>query len=86
MHSSSAIMHLSGDHANCRVQAALGAALGASGHAEFAKLDFQAEEVGRVTYVVLKGVVSSYYKKQLAQACASKITGVIRIDNRIEVE
>jgi osmotically-inducible protein OsmY len=45
------------------------------------KLRFETEE-GRV---VLRGVVKSYYQKQMAQEALRKLDGVERIENELEV-
>jgi osmotically-inducible protein OsmY len=45
------------------------------------KLRFETEQ-GRV---VLRGVVSSYYQKQMAQEALRKLDGVEHIENQLEV-
>ncbi len=45
-------------------------------------LRFEAEQ-GRVT---LKGVVHSFFQKQMAQEALRKIDGVVEIENELEVE
>jgi osmotically-inducible protein OsmY len=45
------------------------------------KLRFEAE-AGRVT---LKGVVNTYFQKQMAQEALRKIDGVTEIENELEV-
>lgn len=42
-------------------------------------IDFQENDV------ILRGVVSTYYQKQLAQELVRKIEGIHQIDNQIEV-
>ncbi len=44
-------------------------------------LRFEAD-AGRVT---LKGTVSSYYQKQLAQEAVRKVSGVASVENQLEV-
>jgi osmotically-inducible protein OsmY len=36
--------------------------------------------------VVLRGTVSSYYHKQMAQEILRRVDGVLRIENRLEVD
>lgn len=36
--------------------------------------------------VVIRGRVSSFYLKQIAQSVVQKLPGVLRVDNRLEVE
>jgi BON domain-containing protein len=50
-------------------------------HLKQRKLRFEAQE-GRV---VLRGVVSSYYQKQMAQEALRRLEGVERIENHLEV-
>src|SRR5262245_39886219 len=50
-------------------------------HLKRKKLRFETEE-GRV---VLRGVVSSYYQKQLAQEALRRLEGIDRIENQLEV-
>lgn len=45
------------------------------------QLRFEAHE-GRIT---LKGVVNSYFQKQMAQEALRKIDGVVEIENELEV-
>lgn len=45
------------------------------------QLRFEAQE-GRIT---LKGVVNSYFQKQMAQEALRKIDGVVEIENELEV-
>jgi osmotically-inducible protein OsmY len=44
-------------------------------------LRFETQE-GRVT---LKGVVNSYFQKQMAQEAVRKVDGVVEIENELEV-
>jgi osmotically-inducible protein OsmY len=44
-------------------------------------LRFEAEE-GRVT---LKGVVNTYFQKQMAQEALRKVDGIVEIENELEV-
>jgi osmotically-inducible protein OsmY len=44
-------------------------------------LRFEAEE-GRIT---LKGVVNTYFQKQMAQEAVRKVEGVLEIENELEV-
>ncbi len=44
-------------------------------------LRFEAEE-GRVT---LRGVVNTYFQKQMAQEAVRKVDGVLEIENELEV-
>lgn len=46
------------------------------------KLRFETEE-GRV---VLRGVVSSYYQKQMAQEAVRRLEGVDSVENHLEVD
>jgi osmotically-inducible protein OsmY len=50
-------------------------------HLRQRKLRFEAQE-GRV---VLRGVVSSYYQKQMAQESLRRLEGVNQIENHLEV-
>jgi osmotically-inducible protein OsmY len=50
-------------------------------HLKKRKLRFEAEE-GRV---VLRGVVNSYYQKQMAQEALRRLDGVNHIENHLEV-
>jgi len=50
-------------------------------HLKRRKLCFETQD-GRV---VLKGVVSSYYQKQLAQEAIRRVDGVSHIENHLEV-
>jgi osmotically-inducible protein OsmY len=51
-------------------------------HLHRGKVHFETRE-GRV---VLRGVVSSYYQKQLAQEAVRRLQGVDSIENRLEVD
>jgi len=59
----------------------LGAALSSNPHLFGHKLGYEAEE----GTVVLKGVVNSYFQKQMAQEAIRRIDGVALIDNQLEV-
>lgn len=65
-----------------RLRAAIGAILAASGNPEIAKLDWQLDPDGGVT---LRGVVSGFFAKQMAQVYVSRVDGVTRIENLVEV-
>ena len=54
----------------------------ASGHPEIARLDWQVSPDGSV---VLRGVVSGFFAKQMAQVYVSRVHGVTRIENLVEV-
>ncbi len=51
-------------------------------HLKQRKLRFERQD-GRV---VLRGVVSSYYQKQLAQEAVRRLDGIEQIENELEVE
>jgi osmotically-inducible protein OsmY len=57
-------------------------ALSQSGYAELRRLRC---ECSRGT-VLLQGTVGSYFMKQMAQATAGRIDGVLRIDNQLRVQ
>ncbi len=59
----------------------LGEALSTNPHLFGRKLGLEAEE----GTVVLKGVVSSYFEKQMAQEAIRRVDGVALIDNQLEV-
>ena len=50
-------------------------------HLKRRNLRFEAQE-GRV---VLRGVVSSYYQKQMAQEAVRRLEGVNQVENQLEV-
>ena len=62
-------------------QTLLGAALKQSPHLSRRELRVETHE-GRV---VLRGVVSSYYQKQMATEIVRRVEGVERIENHLEV-
>ena len=37
-------------------------------------------------HVVLKGVVNTYFQKQMAQEVVRRVDGVLRVDNELEVD
>ncbi len=59
----------------------LGSALKQSPHLARRQLCVKAHE----GHVVLRGVVSSYYQKQMAQEILMRVEGVDRIENQLEV-
>jgi osmotically-inducible protein OsmY len=60
----------------------LSAVLRRNPHFAGRQLEFEAQE-GRVT---LKGVVRSYYQKQMAQELVRAIEGVKQIENQLQVQ
>jgi osmotically-inducible protein OsmY len=60
----------------------ISSAIGRSPHLKSRKVRFEAHE-GRV---VLRGTVSSYYQKQMAQEVVRRLQGVERIENELEVD
>ena len=59
----------------------LGEALSASPHLFGRKLGYEAE----AGTVVLKGTVTSFFQKQMAQEAVRRVHGVELIDNQLEV-
>ncbi len=59
----------------------LGEALSASPHLTGRKLGYEAD----AGTVVLKGIVNSYFQKQMAQEAIRRVDGVELIDNQLEV-
>lgn len=63
------------------VRAAVGDALRQSSYATLSLVRYDVEG----DYVVLRGEVTSYYLKQMAQAIVQRLSGVRRVDNRLVV-
>lgn len=59
----------------------ISSAIERSPHLKRRNLRFETQE-GRV---VLRGVVSSYYQKQMAQEALRRLEGIDRIENQLEV-
>ncbi len=67
--------------AECPLSKRISSAIEKHPHLTRRKLHFEARE-GRVT---LRGTVSSYYQKQLAQEALRRVDGVHEIENQLEV-
>jgi osmotically-inducible protein OsmY len=63
------------------LDALISSAIECNPHLKRRKLRFEAEQ-GRV---VLRGVVSSYYQKQMAQEAVRRLEGVDHVENHLEV-
>lgn len=67
--------------AECPLSKRISSAIEKHPHLTRRKLQFEARE-GRVT---LRGTVSSYYQKQMAQEALRRVDGVHEIENKLEV-
>jgi hypothetical protein len=67
--------------AECPLSKRISSAIEKHPHLTRRKLQFEARE-GRVT---LRGTVSSYYQKQMAQEALRRVDGVHEIENQLEV-
>lgn len=63
------------------VHAAVGDALSQSSYATLSLVGYDVDG----DHVVLRGEVTSYYLKQMAQALVQRLAGVRRVDNRLVV-